>query len=127
MARQTGKSTLATGLAERLSATFATLDDATSLAAAVADPHGFLAGLGARAIIDEVQKAPGLFPAIKLSVDRDRWPGRFLLTGLANVLLLPRISESLAVRMEILTWPGGWAAFWTWPSCLAAPPSPARP
>jgi predicted AAA+ superfamily ATPase len=69
----------------------------------VSDPHGFVAGLGERIVIDEVQKAPGLFPAIKLSVDADRTPGRFLLTGSANVLMLPRISESLAGRMEILT------------------------
>jgi predicted AAA+ superfamily ATPase len=73
------------------------------VAAASSDAHGFLAGLGDRAVIDEVQKAPGLFPAIKMSVDRDRRPGRFLLTGSANVLLLPQISESLAGRMELIT------------------------
>jgi hypothetical protein len=56
--------------------------------------------------LDEVQRAPGLFPAIKASVDKDRRSGRFLLTGSANVLLLPKLSESLAGRMEILTlWP----------------------
>jgi predicted AAA+ superfamily ATPase len=102
-ARQTGKSTLATNLATGVPATLVTLDDATALAAAMSDPQGFVAGLGVRAVIDEVQKAPGLFPAIKLSVDRDRRPGRFLLTGSANVLMLPRLSESLAGRMEILT------------------------
>jgi uncharacterized protein len=54
----------------------------------------------------EVQLAPDIFPALKLSVDRNRQPGRFLLTGSANILLLPRLSESLAGRMEILTlWP----------------------
>ena len=102
-ARQTGKSTLVTNLATGIPATLVTLDDATALAAATSDPQGFIAGLGARAVIDEVQKAPGLFPAIKLSVDRERQPGRFLLTGSANVLMLPRLSESLAGRMEILT------------------------
>lgn len=57
-------------------------------------------------VIDEVQKAPALFSAIKLVVDRDRRPGRFLLSGSANVLLLPRLSESLAGRMEIISlWP----------------------
>ncbi|MEE9321341.1 MAG: ATP-binding protein [Granulosicoccus sp.] len=51
-------------------------------------------------------QAPGLFPAIKMSVDQDRRSGRFLLTGSANVLLLPQISESLAGRMELITlWP----------------------
>jgi predicted AAA+ superfamily ATPase len=54
-------------------------------------------------VIDEVQKASALFPAIKRAVDRDRSPGRFLLTGSANVLMLPKISESLAGRMEIVT------------------------
>ena len=105
-ARQTGKSTLAQGYAEASSAPYVTLDDATQLAAATSDAQGFLAGLGDRAVIDEVQKAPGLFPAIKMSVDQDRRPGRFLLTGSANVLLLSQISESLAGRMELITlWP----------------------
>ncbi len=53
-------------------------------------------------VIDEVQHAPELFPAIKRVVDTDRRPGRFLLTGSANVFLLPRLAESLAGRMEIL-------------------------
>jgi predicted AAA+ superfamily ATPase len=102
-ARQTGKSTLARDFAQVRSIPYITLDDATQLAAASSDAQGFLAGLGDQAVIDEVQKAPGLFPAIKMSVDRDRRPGRFLLTGSANVLLLPKISESLAGRMELIT------------------------
>jgi predicted AAA+ superfamily ATPase len=102
-ARQTGKSTLAQEFARLHSIPYVTLDDATQLAAASSDAQGFLAGLGDRAVIDEVQKAPGLFPAIKMSVDRDRRPGRYLLTGSANVLLLPQISESLAGRMELIT------------------------
>jgi len=76
-ARQTGKSTLARDFAQARSIPYITLDDATQLAAASSDAQGFLAGLGDRAVIDEVQKAPGLFPAIKMSVDRDRRPGRF--------------------------------------------------
>ena len=105
-ARQTGKSTLAQSFAKASSVPYVTLDDATQLAAATSDAQGFLAGLGDRAVIDEVQKAPALFPAIKMSVDQDRRPGRFLLTGSANVLLLPQISESLAGRMELITlWP----------------------
>jgi predicted AAA+ superfamily ATPase len=102
-ARQTGKSTLAQEFVKAGSIPYVTLDDATQLAAATSDAQGFLAGLGDRAVIDEVQKAPGLFPAIKLTVDRDRRPGRYLLTGSANVLLLPKISESLAGRMELIT------------------------
>ena len=105
-ARQTGKTTLAQEYARTASVPYVTLDDATQLAAASSDAQGFLAGLGDRVVIDEVQKAPGLFPAIKMSVDQDRRPGRFLLTGSANVLLLPQISESLAGRMQLLTlWP----------------------
>ena len=74
-ARQTGKSTLAQNFADASSVPYVTLDDATQLAAAGSDAQGFLGGLGDRAVIDEVQKAPELFPAIKMSVDRDRRPG----------------------------------------------------
>jgi predicted AAA+ superfamily ATPase len=104
-ARQTGKTTLVQAIARNKlkSAAYLTLDDAAVLAAAAYDPQGLLDGLQGTVIIDEVQKAPGLFPAIKLNVDRDRRPGRFLLTGSANVLALPALSESLAGRMEIIT------------------------
>lgn len=102
-ARQTGKSTLVrSGMLDDRGARYLTLDDAGVLAAAEADPAGFLSGLEGPIILDEVQRSPGLFPAIKAEVDRERRPGRFLLTGSANVLLLPGLSESLAGRMEIL-------------------------
>ena len=106
-ARQTGKSTLAQELIrEGYKADYVTLDDAGRRAAALDDPDGFIASFSRSAVIDEVQRAPGLFPAIKASVDRDRRPGRFLLTGSADVLLLPSISESLAGRIQIATlWP----------------------
>jgi hypothetical protein len=105
-ARQTGKTTLAIDWAERHKASYETLDDAAVLGAAAADPQGFIHGLTLPAVIDEVQKIPALLPAIKLRVDHERKPGMFLLTGSANVLSLPRISESLAGRMEIHTlWP----------------------
>jgi uncharacterized protein len=106
-ARQTGKSTLVQGLsAYGHQARYITLDNATDLAAASADPEGFIEALSGPVILDEVQHVPGLFPAIKREVDRNRVPGRFLLTGSADVLLLPNISESLAGRMEIHTlWP----------------------
>jgi uncharacterized protein len=77
------------------------LDDATSLESAFSDPVGFVRGLD-RATIDEVQRAPEILRAIKVSVDEDRRPGRFLLTGSANVLALPQVSESLAGRMAII-------------------------
>ena len=106
-ARQTGKSTLVRSLAEGAHpARYLTLDDATVLSAARHDPSGFLSGLETPVVIDEVQRAPELFLAIKASVDRQRQPGRFLLTGSANVMLLPQLADSLAGRMEILTlWP----------------------
>ncbi len=105
-ARQTGKTTLVQSLAAERPATYLTLDDIGVLSAARSDPQGFLAGLSGPVVLDEVQHAPGLFPALKAAVDRQRTPGRFLLTGSANVLLLPKLSESLAGRMEVLTlWP----------------------
>ncbi len=106
-ARQAGKSTLAMELAAGPHpARYLTLDDAAVLAAAKSDPAGFIAGLEGPVVLDEVQRAPELFLPIKAAVDRDRRPGRFLLTGSANVLLLPRLSESLVGRMEVLTlWP----------------------
>jgi hypothetical protein len=106
-ARQTGKSTLAKSLSEHgFPSRYLTLDDAVTLSAAQGDPQGFIAGLDSPVIIDEVQRAPALALAIKAAVDADRKPGQFLLTGSANVLLLPKVSESLAGRIEIHTlWP----------------------
>ena len=105
--RQSGKSTLAQSLQEPLSdAPYLTLDTTAVLAAATEDPEGFVAGLPQAAIIDEVQRAPALALAIKAAVDADRRPGRFLLTGSAGVLSLPRLADSLAGRMELHTlWP----------------------
>lgn len=106
-ARQVGKSTLVQALSKAgHESEYLTLDDATILTAAQADPTGFIAGLSEPVIIDEVQRAPALLPAIKAAVDKERKPGRFILTGSANVLLLPKVSESLAGRMELHTlWP----------------------
>ncbi len=81
--------------------TYITLDDQTTLDAAQSDPTGFIRSLD-RAIIDEVQRAPDLLLAIKKTVDEDYRPGRFLLTGSANVLTLPRVAHSLAGRMETI-------------------------
>ena len=105
--RQSGKSTLAESIAAAAHpATYVTFDDVPALAAASGDPVGFVSGLVGDVVLDEVQLAPELFRTLKATVDRDRRPGRFLLTGSAQVLLLPRLSESLAGRMEVLTlWP----------------------
>jgi predicted AAA+ superfamily ATPase len=99
--RQCGKSTLAQlGTPGR---SYVSFDDDTLLRTAQDDPAGFVATLPNPVTLDEVQRAPELFRALKLTVDRDRRPGRFLLTGSADLLLLPRLSESLAGRIEIIT------------------------
>ena len=104
--RQTGKSTLAQAVARAQGRRYLTLDDRVTLAAAHADPTGFVAGLDTPVAIDEIQRAPELLLDIKASVDRDRQPGHFLLTGSADVLMLPQVADSLAGRMEVLTlWP----------------------
>lgn len=77
--------------------TYITLDEDTVLEAVRNDPSGFVRSLDT-AIVDEVQRAPALLRAIKKSVDTDRRPGRFLLTGSANLLTLLQVSESLAGR-----------------------------
>ena len=100
--RQCGKSTLAQTAAARHGYTYLTFDDENVLRAAREDPVGFCTGLPARVVLDEVQRAPELFTSIKAAVDRDRRPGRMILTGSANVLLLPKLADSLAGRMEIL-------------------------
>lgn len=106
-ARQAGKSWLAQQIADGPHpAEYLTLDDPAVLTATTGDPAGFIQNLKGSSVIDEVQRAPQLFVAIKASVDRNRQAGRFLLTGSANIWLVPRLSESLAGRMEILTlWP----------------------
>lgn len=80
---------------------FYTLDNTTTLEAAEQDPVGFIRGID-RAVIDEIQRAPKLLLAIKESVDTDRRPGRFLLTGSTNLMTLPSVADSLAGRMEVV-------------------------
>lgn len=98
--RRAGKTTLVKKMGEA-GRTYITLDDQTVREASQSDPAGFIRGLD-RAIIDEIQRAPDLLLAIKKTVDEDYRPGRFLLTGSANVLTLPRVADSLAGRMETL-------------------------
>lgn len=98
--RRAGKTTLAQAVGGE-DRTYITLDDQTVLDAARADPAGFIRGLDV-ATIDEVQRAPELLLAIKKSIDEDYRPGRFLLTGSANVLTLPKVADSLAGRIETL-------------------------
>lgn len=107
-ARQVGKSTLTGIVAEqdRPARRIVTLDDRATRAAALADPTGFIAGLGGPVAIDEVQRAPDLLLAVKETVDRDPTPGRFLLTGSANVLSNRKVKDALTGRMELVRlWP----------------------
>jgi predicted AAA+ superfamily ATPase len=102
-ARQTGKSTLVKYLAENdYPARYLTFDDSGILSAAQNNPQDFIAGYTENLVIDEVQRVPEIFLAIKSLVDKNRKAGRFILTGSANVLVLPKVAESLAGRMEIL-------------------------
>jgi hypothetical protein len=105
--RQSGKSTLVQQLVAELDeARYVTLDDGLSLAGAREDPAGYVTSEAPTLVIDEVQRAPDLLREIKANVDRDRRPGRFVLTGSADVLTLPHVAETLAGRMEVLKlWP----------------------
>ncbi len=100
--RQCGKTTLARAVGDAAGYAYISFDDDVLRASVRADPMGFVADLPDRAVLDEVQRVPQLFTALKTAVDRDRRPGRFILTGSANVLLLPKLADSLAGRMEIL-------------------------
>lgn len=103
-ARQTGKSTLAEALVPG-ARRYATLDDLDVLDAARRDPEALVGGKHP-VTLDEVQREPSLLHSVKRAIDRDRTPGRFLLTGSADLLLMRQVSESLAGRASYLTlWP----------------------
>ncbi len=123
-ARQTGKSTLAQALDGRR---YVTLDDFDALDAARRDPDAILGG-AQPVTLDEVQRAPDLLREIKRAIDRNRRPGRFLITGSANLLLMRHVSESLAGRAGYLTlWPmtlreqAGQGVAGRWEEILATP------
>jgi predicted AAA+ superfamily ATPase len=105
--RQAGKSTLVQSLADGPHpARYLSLDDLRTLEAARRDPVGLIESADGPLAIDEIQRAPELLLPIKASIDTDRRPGRFILTGSAQVMLLPKVSESLAGRIEVHTlWP----------------------
>lgn len=101
--RQAGKTTLVRQIAAQDPGwRYLTLDDELTLLAAREDPIGMIRRLD-RVIIDEIQRVPALLLAIKKTVDEDRRPGRFLLTGSAQLMTLPTVADSLAGRMEALT------------------------
>ena len=98
--RQSGKSTLARAVGGK-SATYRSLDEAVHSEAAKHDPTGFIRRTGGLTIIDEIQRVPELMLAIKLDVDENPRPGRFLITGSADFRTLPAIQDSLAGRIEV--------------------------
>jgi len=108
--RQAGKSTLVQNLAtDPWSADYVTFDDASMLGAADANPETFLRAFNKKLVLDEAQMVPGIFRAIKILVDESRFDntvsanGQFLLTGSANVMALPGLSDALVGRMSIHT------------------------
>jgi len=106
-ARQCGKTTLAQSMVgSAFPARYLSLDDPATLAAAHADPAAFLTDFQGPVILDEVQQIPALATILRQVVDRRRNAGRFLLTGSANVLAMPRLADALVGRMEVVTlWP----------------------
>ena len=103
--RQSGKTTLAKSLIDD-SWEYITLDDPKQLELVRADPSGFIRNLPKEhTVLDEIQRMPELFVIIKQSVDENRKPGRFLLTGSADALLRPRLTDTLLGRMETVRLP----------------------
>lgn len=96
--RQCGKTTLA--LTFGANRQYFSLDEEIYATNAQQDPVGLLTFTDKPKTIDEVQRAPQLLQALKTVVDRDRRPGQFLLTGSANLLLMPQLGDSLAGRVE---------------------------
>lgn len=101
-ARQVGKTTLVSKLRYPGSFEVVTLDDEASREAATLDPRAFIQRPVDTVVIDEAQLAPGLFRATKAEVDRDRRPGRFVLTGSSRLLAAPGLADALVGRVEII-------------------------
>ena len=102
-ARQVGKSTLAKQLIqENILKQYVTMDELINLTAATEDPEGFISQFSEPIALDEIQRVPGLLLAIKSAIDKNRKPGQFLLTGSANILAYPNVTESLAGRIDII-------------------------
>lgn len=100
--RQCGKTTLSRRVGRQLGYEYFSFDEDAVRLAAQQDPSGFVSRLPRRVVLDEVQRVPEIFLPIKVEVDRARVPGRFLLTGSTDILLLPGLSDSLAGRIGVL-------------------------
>lgn len=101
-ARQIGKTTLALEFMKEKDYNYITFDDEITYLAAKSNSTDFIASIDKPVIIDEVQRVPEIFLAIKRDVDNNRVAGRYLLTGSANPLLIPKLGDSLAGRMEVI-------------------------
>jgi len=100
--RQSGKTTLARTVGEPRGYAYVTFDDEATVQAARRDPTGFVNALPAKSILDEVQRVPEIFTSLKATIDRRRMAGRYILTGSADVLVVPKLADSLAGRLGIL-------------------------
>ena len=103
--RQVGKTTLARGFLPTAAAHSLDLED-PAVEARMEDPMTLLSGMRGLVVIDEVQRAPGLFKTLRVLIDREGCPARFLLLGSASPALLRQSSESLAGRVEIVEMAG---------------------
>lgn len=103
--RQVGKTTLARGFLSPDSPQYLDLEDPT-IEARMGEPMSLLSGMRGLVVIDEVQRAPGLFKALRVLLDRPDQPARFLLLGSASPDLLRQSSESLAGRIELIEMSG---------------------
>ncbi len=104
--RQAGKTTLIKKFGKELELTYSSFDDLNNLVGVQLDPIGFLDHLKKPLILDEVQRAPEIFLPLKADVDENRIPGRYILTGSANPLLVPKVGDALTGRMAICNmWP----------------------
>jgi predicted AAA+ superfamily ATPase len=108
--RQAGKSTLVQAIAKKeYPAEYVTFDSTTQMAAAANSPTSYLKERKGALIVDEVQLVPEIFRALKVVVDElrqehaSKLKGRFLLTGSANIMALPKLSDPLVGRMNVLT------------------------
>lgn len=103
--RQCGKTTLTKQVGQD-QFFYTSLDQFMTYSSAIKDPIGFIHALPKPAILDEIQRLPELFLQIKVDVDQHRQAGRYMLTGSANPLLLPRLGDALTGRMSLhQLWP----------------------
>lgn len=104
--RQSGKTTLVQKIGKEQGLEYVSFDEITNLISVQLDPLGYLNSLNKPLILDEVQRAPEIFLPIKVDVDNNRNPGRYLLTGSANPLLVPKLGDALTGRMAVCNlWP----------------------